>query len=85
MHPRRRGGPHAGVHLGTGPGLPPAGRDNDLAFTAVIRIEPDGDGTRYTATAIHGDAATRKQHDEMGFGEGWGAALDQLVELAESL
>ena len=30
-------------------------------------------------------AATRKQHEEMGFGEGWSAALDQLVELAESL
>jgi uncharacterized protein YndB with AHSA1/START domain len=51
----------------------------------VISIEPDGDGTRYTATAIHGDAATRKQHEEMGFGEGWSAALDQLVEVAESL
>ena len=68
-----------------GLGFRPPGETYDLAFTAVIRIEPDGDGTRYTATAIHGDAATRKQHDEMGFGEGWGAALDQLVELAESL
>ena len=51
----------------------------------MISIEPDGDGTRYTATAIHVDAATRKQHEEMGFGEDWSAALDQLVELAESL
>ena len=68
-----------------GPGFRPSGGDDGVAFTAVIRIEPDGDGTRYTATAIHGDAATRKQHEEMGFGEGWSAALDQLVEVAESL
>lgn len=52
------------------------------------RRDPHRAGRRrpcYTATAIHGDAATRKQHEEMGFGEGWSAALDQLVELAESL
>jgi uncharacterized protein YndB with AHSA1/START domain len=27
----------------------------------------------------------RKAHEEMGFHEGWGKALDQLVEVARSL
>jgi uncharacterized protein YndB with AHSA1/START domain len=48
-------------------------------FTAVITLEPSGGGTRYTAIAIHRDAEGRKQHEEMGFHEGWGQAFDQLV------
>ena len=48
-------------------------------FTAIIALEKQGKGTRYTATAIHRDAAGRKQHEEMGFHQGWGTALDQLV------
>lgn len=54
-------------------------------FTAVITLEPQGTGTRYTATAIHRDEAGRKRHEEMGFREGWGKALDQLVAHARSL
>ena len=42
-------------------------------------------GTKYTATAIHRDEAGAKAHAEMGFKEGWGAALDQLVALAKTL
>ena len=48
-------------------------------FTAVIALEKQGKGTRYTATAIHRDEVGRKQHEEMGFHRGWGKALDQLV------
>ena len=48
-------------------------------FTAIIALEKQGKGTRYTATAIHRDEAGRKQHEEMGFHEGWGQCLDQLV------
>jgi uncharacterized protein YndB with AHSA1/START domain len=47
--------------------------------TACIEIFPEGNGTRYRATAIHKDEETKKKHEEMGFHEGWGAALDQLV------
>ena len=54
-------------------------------FTAVITMEPEGDGTRYVARAIHGSRADRDQHDEMGFATGWGKALDQLVELARGM
>jgi uncharacterized protein YndB with AHSA1/START domain len=48
-------------------------------FTAIIALEKQGKGTRYTATAIHRDEAGKKQHEEMGFHNGWGTALDQLV------
>jgi len=50
-------------------------------FTAVVSLKSEGKGTRYTATAIHGDEAARNKHEEMGFHHGWGAALDQLVDL----
>jgi uncharacterized protein YndB with AHSA1/START domain len=50
-------------------------------FTAVIEMEPAGSGTRYTATVRHADAAGRTVHEDMGFHAGWGAALDQLVEV----
>ncbi|MGK5444746.1 SRPBCC family protein [Micromonospora sp. URMC 105] len=70
---------------GLGPGFRPQVTEDGFPFTAVISIEPDGTGTRYTATAMHADASAKKQHEEMGFAEGWGAALDQLVDVAKSL
>lgn len=48
-------------------------------FTASIQLAAHGTGTRYTATVRHGDEAGCKQHAAMGFQEGWGIALDQLV------
>jgi uncharacterized protein YndB with AHSA1/START domain len=55
-------------------------------FTGVILLEDAGAGrTRYTAIAIHRDVEARKQHEQMGFHEGWGKALDQLVELAKGM
>ncbi|MEU4716345.1 SRPBCC family protein [Micromonospora purpureochromogenes] len=68
-----------------GPGFRPQVAEDGFPFTAVVRIAPDGAGTRYTATAIHADASARKQHEDMGFAEGWGAALDQLVDVVKSL
>ncbi len=50
-------------------------------FTVVIEMEPTDGGTHYTATVRHADEAGRQVHEEMGFQAGWGAALDQLVEL----
>jgi len=49
-------------------------------FPAIISLEPQGEGTKYTATAIHPDAARRKAHEAMGFHDGCWKALDQLVE-----
>lgn len=59
--------------------------DGELPFTAVISIEPHARGTKYTAVAMHRDEGDRDRHDAMGFHEGWGTALDQLVELVESM
>lgn len=50
-------------------------------FTAAITLAPQGKGTKYTATVMHSDAASRDQHEAMGFHTGWGQVLDQLVEL----
>jgi uncharacterized protein YndB with AHSA1/START domain len=66
-----------------GPGFRPT--MSDFPFTATISMEPSGAGTAYRAVAKHGSADLKRQHEEMGFMEGWGAALDQLVELARTL
>jgi len=52
--------------------------------TAVITMEDAGVGTRYTATAMHRNAADRDRHEELGFNEGWGTVTRQLAELVES-
>lgn len=48
-------------------------------FTAFLTLEPRGSGTLYTAIAMHRDEASRQKHEEMGFHEGWGQVLDQMV------
>ena len=63
------------------PATPTNGADG-LAFTARIEIEAaPGGGTHYRATAMHAHEDDAKRHSDMGFAEGWGAALDQLVTL----
>lgn len=68
------------------PGFRPAGTTSteghecaELLFTAVISLEPHGKGTKYTALAMHREEESRKRHEGMGFHDGWGKALDQLV------
>lgn len=56
-----------------------AGPHCPFQFTATVLLEPAGRGTRYTAIVQHKDAASRARHEEMGFHEGWGTALEQLV------
>ncbi len=51
-----------------------------LAFSAVLTFEAVGDSTRYSARAIHGTRELASEHEAMGFVDGWGTALDQLVE-----
>jgi uncharacterized protein YndB with AHSA1/START domain len=46
-------------------------------------IAAEGEGTRYTASAWHWTEDAMKQHAEMGFEAGWGAAADQLKALCE--
>lgn len=54
-------------------------------FTAFVSLEPAGTGTKYRVVVVHGDEANRDKHNAMGFAEGWGAALDQLVALAKTM
>ena len=55
-------------------------------MTAIIDLAdaPDG-GTIYTATARHWKPETREAHEKMGFYDGWGTVVDQLVEYAQGL
>jgi uncharacterized protein YndB with AHSA1/START domain len=66
-----------------GPGFRPNPVSTDgPVFTAVITFEDNGSGgTRYRALAKHVSPDNAASHAEMGFNEGWGTCLDQLVEL----
>ncbi len=60
----------------------PSNGAGDLPFTARIEIAPAADGgTHYRAIVMHADEDAARRHEEMGFNDGWGAALDQLVAL----
>lgn len=68
------------------PGYRPASQRSDVpSFTAIIALEPQGSGTKYTALAMHTDEEGRNRHEAMGFHEGWGKALDQLVAYAKKM
>jgi uncharacterized protein YndB with AHSA1/START domain len=74
------------------PGYRPARRTavkghecEEILMTAILTLEPAGKGTRYIATALHMDEEQCKRHADMGFHEGWGKALDQLVAMAKSM
>jgi uncharacterized protein YndB with AHSA1/START domain len=54
------------------------------AASRAGRRQADGD-RRYRAVAVHPSPELRKQHEEMGFHEGWATVLDQLVEVAKTL
>jgi uncharacterized protein YndB with AHSA1/START domain len=56
-----------------------------FAFTAVISLAPYGNGTKYTALVIHGNEKDRKKHEAIGFHDGWGKALDQLVAMVKKM
>lgn len=63
------------------PGFGPTVPNNGMpAFTCVLSFEAVEGGTRYTASAMHGDTASAQAHAEMGFHRGWGLALEQLVQ-----
>jgi len=67
-----------------GPGFRP--QAGDLPFTAIIELQPTASGgTHYRAIAMHQSPDDNKRHADMGFVEGWGAALDQLVALVKTL
>jgi len=65
-------------------GFRPNAASFPLHFTAMILIEPKGSGSVYKAIVVHGTPEAAKQHGEMGFNDGWGKALDQLVAYMKS-
>lgn len=65
------------------PGWIPSERAFMVAETLIA--DAGGGRTDYVARALHWDEASRKEHEAMGFHEGWGKAVDQLEELAGSL
>jgi uncharacterized protein YndB with AHSA1/START domain len=64
------------------PGYRPA---TEGFFTAVMTLEPRGDLTLCTAVAMHRDEHDRDKHADMGFSDGWGTVLDQLVAYAPTI
>lgn len=64
--------------------LPHAVHAGSFAFTGIISLSPQADGTRYHARVLHGSPEDCQRHAAMGFEEGWGRALDQLVDFMKS-
>jgi uncharacterized protein YndB with AHSA1/START domain len=56
-------------------------RTDQMPFTAILELtDNDAGGCTYRVIAVHQDSGGAKQHAEMGFHEGWGTVVDQLVE-----
>ena len=55
-----------------------------FAFVGSITLVKSATGTVYKATVTHGDSESRKQHEQMGFQEGWGMAFKQLEEIMKA-
>ena len=56
----------------------------EFMMTATILLETVASGTKYTAHVMHANREARVQHEQMGFKEGWGACLDQLVAIIKN-
>lgn len=54
-------------------------------FTGIVTFADEKGGTRYIAEAHHWTVEDARQHEKMGFYEGWGKAADQLFEVASLL
>ena len=55
-------------------------------MTATLTFEPQADGkTLYVARASHPSVEKLKEHEQMGFHEGWGQCADQLNDLVKTL
>jgi uncharacterized protein YndB with AHSA1/START domain len=69
--------------------VPPAATSGDTVsfpFTAIVSMEAHGaQGTRYRAVALHQNPKDREVHAGMGFDQGWGKALEQLVAAMKAL
>ncbi|MDD5320548.1 MAG: SRPBCC family protein [Methylococcales bacterium] len=57
----------------------------EFLMTATISLEPHANGTKYSALVQHADKEARVKHEEMGFYDGWGTCLDQLVAMIKKM
>jgi uncharacterized protein YndB with AHSA1/START domain len=98
MHsPEGQSFPHVGCYLeiianeklvwtnALGPGFRPVASVPSPCITASILLQPHEGRTKYTAVAKHKDEQDRNAHEDMGFHEGWGKALDQLVSAVKPI
>ena len=53
----------------------------EFLMTATILLETIAGGTKYTAHVMHANTEARIAHEKMGFKDGWGTCLDQLVAI----
>lgn len=63
------------------PGFRPAVEPPRPPFTAVVTLAAIEAGTRYSTLVMHGDAADRRRHVDLGFASGWTRSHEQLVAL----
>lgn len=56
-----------------------------LALTSIITLQDEEADTRYVARALHRNPEDSKKHEDMGFMDGWGRAIDQLARVASML
>ncbi|PZN98517.1 MAG: ATPase [Alphaproteobacteria bacterium] len=57
-------------------------QQGDMSFVRIDTFEAEGEGTRYTARALHWHPTAAATHRDMGFEQGWGTVADQLAEIA---
>ncbi|RVQ65970.1 ATPase [Croceicoccus ponticola] len=55
----------------------------DPFMIGTWEVVPEGDGTRYNASARHWTEEAMNNHAEMGFDDGWGAVADQFKAMCE--
>lgn len=85
--------PHEGVFLEVVPGERVVTTDAFRAgwipqapfMLGFWEFSDEGGKTRYTAGARHWSEEAMKQHEAMGFREGWGKVAEQLEEVAKGL
>lgn len=56
-----------------------------MGMTARIDLSDEEGDTRYIATVMHPDRASRDRHEAMGFFDGWNTCIDQLERLAQEM
>jgi uncharacterized protein YndB with AHSA1/START domain len=64
--------------------VPAKAVEHFFLFSAVVTFTPQPGGTLYGARVVHGTVEDRDKHAAMGFEEGWGKALDQLISFIKS-